>query len=115
MERRSPISDLPRCSGARRSIGHCPDRPDLPYYLGSDLHISQGLEIGAWGWDAPNRRLGFSLRRPGPASGQIELALPRPPTTASINGEPLEWFSRGQDRYLFELQFNRSTLVNLEL
>lgn len=47
---------------------------DLPVYLGSDLHISQGMEVAEW--EATARSVRATLRLPRKASGNIVLRLP---------------------------------------
>ncbi len=49
-------------------------QPDLPQYLGSDLHISQGLEVA--GWQASTGSLDLQLRstRPRPRTGRAQPA-----------------------------------------
>jgi alpha-galactosidase len=64
---------------------------DQPQYLGSDLHISQGLEVESWRWDQATGELAFRLARPGRADGMIDLALPGAIQAASLNGEALGW------------------------
>ncbi len=65
-----------------------PVRPDAPQYLGSDLHISQGMEVTTWEMDG--RSLRFTLERPR-ADGAVFLALPGEPAEVTGNGVPLDW------------------------
>ena len=78
----------------------------LPVYLGSDLHVSQGLEVTAWRLD--NTGLSFSLKRPGRAHGALDLALPSPPASALLNGAPLPFHPLAANLYRFPLQFYKS-------
>jgi alpha-galactosidase len=55
-----------------------------PQYLGSDLHVSQGLEVNTW--DASSHHLRFSIQRPGRIRGKIWLSLPHPPQHVACNG-----------------------------
>jgi alpha-galactosidase len=89
--------------------------PSRPQYLGSDLHISQGLEVSTWDWDQPSRRLQFEIQRPGRARGQVELALPGAPVQALQDGCPLSWQVAGPGRYLFGIEFERTTRLELTL
>ncbi len=68
--------------------------PAAPQYLGSNLHISQGLEVTGWEWTPDEHLLAFLIRRPGPAQGFIDLALPRPIQTAQVDGQPATWEKR---------------------
>jgi alpha-galactosidase len=97
--------------------------PEAPHYVGSDLHISQGLEITAWCWTsadkAENRkasgRLALSLVRPGLAQGRIYLYLPGKPDRARINGTPLVWNQEEMDIYSFGVDFNRRAEIEILL
>ena len=60
--------------------------PDKPTYLGSDLHLAQGLELAGWQDDEKQLDIEFSLGRK--ASGKIFLSLPWQPESATCNGEP---------------------------
>jgi len=88
-----------------------PFRPYHPQYLGSDLHISQGLEVANWKVAADN--LAINLRRPGKAGGQVELGLPRTPLEALLDGRPTSWQNHGDNRYIFPLEFNQSCEIKL--
>jgi alpha-galactosidase len=89
--------------------------PSRPQYLGSDLHISQGLEVSAWVWDQPSNKVHLEIQRPGRARGQLELALPDPPVQALLDERPLSWEVAGPGRYLFEVDFERTTRLELAL
>jgi alpha-galactosidase len=60
-----------------------------PQYLGSDLHISQGLEMAAWKVD--NGLIQLELCLPRSASGHVDLELQRAPTAALLDGRPVAW------------------------
>jgi alpha-galactosidase len=74
-----------------------------PQYLGSDLHISQGMELAGWEWEPPDR-LSLQLERPGKASGHIDLALPTPirETGPNPRGDLI-----GKGLYRFPVEFER--------
>lgn len=88
-----------------------PRRPHSPQYLGSDLHISQGLEVIDWQTFAD----GFHLRiqRPGRAHGRIELATPRLIAAALLDGTPIHWGERYAGRYIFDLKFIQETSLEI--
>ncbi len=80
--------------------------PGAAQYLGSDLHISQGLEVVEWQTgvlEAP----GVSLRveRPGRAEGSIYLALPHPPQSVTLNGQQAAWEAAGEGCYRLGMIF----------
>jgi alpha-galactosidase len=82
-----------------------------PVYAGSNLHISQGLEIKHWA--SESNRLMLILERPGPAQGNLALNLPGQPKKALINGQPLPWEKRQEEIYAFSLQFDCRADVEL--
>jgi alpha-galactosidase len=88
-----------------------PYRPYLPQYLGSDLHISQGLEVT--GWKASPQGLCLSLERPGRAKGIVELSLPHPPCQAMLDSQAIEWQDLEQGRYRFPVNFNRTARLQI--
>lgn len=87
--------------------------PDSAHYLGSDLHISQGLEVAHWRWRAGTLSLG--LQRPGQACGQIELSLPNKPAEAWLDGTSIPWADCGDGRYRFTVTFERQTELRLRV
>ncbi len=99
-----------------------PARSHLPHYLGSDLHISQGLELVEWKWDSPSRvsptdgrpgKLSFGLQRPGPAQGMVDLALPEAPREIRLNESPIAWETIGEGIYRLRVEFDRQAEVVL--
>lgn len=98
-----------------------PCTPEQPQYLGGDLHVSQGLEVSAWNWEAAEATLEFELKRPGWAQGAVDLALPARridcirPRLARLDGQPLSWQQIEPGLIRFNLEFNQSALIRLEL
>jgi alpha-galactosidase len=87
--------------------------PDQPQYLGSDLHVSQGLEATAWEWGGDALELRLRLERPGRAQGHIDLALPSPPKRATLEGAPLSWIELEEGCYRFTVEFEGSAQVRV--
>jgi alpha-galactosidase len=87
-----------------------PHRPYRPQYLGGNLHISQGLEVSAWNWEA-NSRLSLQLQRPGRSQGHIELSFPHPPKAAFLDGRATGWEFSGEGRYRFAVGFDKTTAL----
>ena len=81
-------------------------------YIGSNLHISQGLEVAAW--EQRGNRLVFRLERPGQSQGHIDLSLLRPPHTARLDQEEVIWEAIGEQLYRFHVQFNRQAVIELD-
>ncbi|MCJ7701221.1 MAG: hypothetical protein MUO62_06525, partial [Anaerolineales bacterium] len=91
--------------------GGNPDAP-VPVYLGSDLHISQGLEVFDWA-QTPSGQLRIGLNRPGKAAGVVDLYLPRAPENARLNQVAVEWQSLGAGLYRFQLEFNQKAVLEI--
>jgi alpha-galactosidase len=83
-----------------------PYRSHQPIYLGSDLHISQGLEVSRWSPDL--QAIDLELERPGHAEGRADLYLPRPPLNAIQDGKPIEWTATGENVYTFPVRFEHT-------
>lgn len=63
-------------------------RGDEAVYLGSDLHISQGLEVAEW--KASNGEIKATLRLPRKASGKIKVYVPGGVKTVNVNDHKVE-------------------------
>ena len=61
---------------------------DRALYLGSDLHISQGMEVADWTESLEG--VEFKLRLPRSAEGNVVLRLPREVDRVLVNGTALE-------------------------
>ncbi len=82
-----------------------------PVYLGSDLHISQGLEVTQWSESPEN----FSLRleRPGNDRGAIDLYLPQPPSKVVIDQKEVNWEALGDHIYRIPVQFQQFSDIQI--
>jgi hypothetical protein len=80
-------------------------------YLGSNLHISQGLEVTQW--FEVSSKIKFHLERPGHAQGQIDLYLPNSPSIASVNQEGTGWQLLDTDIYRLQVQFKQHAVVEI--
>jgi alpha-galactosidase len=91
-------------------------RPQVPgsfQYLGSNMHISQGLEVAVW---VPTvNTLSFQLERPGQAQGHLTLRLPGPPQQATLEGQPIDWKEAFPDCYRFPVDLNRTAAFDISL
>ena len=88
-----------------------PYRPYQPQYLGSDLHISQGLEISSWK-SKPNQ-IEIIVHRPGIDEGYIVISLPHAPHLAHIEDRELVWKLVKDNIYQFELQLKQYTNLSI--
>lgn len=72
-----------------------------PTYLGSSLHLAQGLEISGWMIGEKRLELDFNLGRK--AAGDITLSLPWQPETAFCNDNPCPIEDLGDGIYTLHL------------
>jgi alpha-galactosidase len=87
-------------------------QPGMPQYLGSELHISQGLEVTQW--HLADHGLTFSLERPASERGSLELSLPAKPDGAFLDGKPLEWEQSAKGCYRFSVAFDRHASIKID-
>jgi alpha-galactosidase len=68
-----------------------------PLYLGSNLHLSQGLEVSEW---KPRfSGVDFVIQLPRTFEGRIELWLSKTPRKIQLDGKEIQWVSLGDERY----------------
>jgi len=84
---------------------------DLPLYLGSDIHISQGLEVTSWESGRTHACLGLDL--PRHASGSILLYLPFTPGHAWLDGNETVWEELGGGIIRIPVEFNRTAKLEI--
>ena len=89
-----------------------PRHPYTPQYLGSNLHISQGLEVCNW-WPH-DKSLEFELERPGNSHGRIELAIPGQVEQACSKNARISWESGSPGTYSFELEFKNKARIEIK-
>jgi len=75
---------------------------DQGAYLGSDIHISQGIEIHEWHYKQNELSVHFKLDRQ--ASGQIFVYLPWQPASARIQDEKQRITEHGRGIYSISLE-----------
>ncbi len=81
-------------------------------YLGSSLHISQGMEVSQWSLGMGT--LEFKLERPGKTQGEFILRLSSEPISAHGNGKPLAWKAGSTpDVYHFQVEIDRKCTVEV--
>ena len=83
----------------------------VPQFTGSNLHLSQGLEIPSWQWDGT--RLQFEITRPGESAGHVTIKLHMAPKRALINGRDNDWEKSQAECYRFPVHFNQSCEVEI--
>jgi alpha-galactosidase len=85
---------------------------DQPQYLGSDLHISMGLEVA--GWTLIKNKLIVKFSLPRCVNGQVYLYLPKPPQEALLDQKPISWTEVDAHVFQFPIQFDRHALLEIE-
>ncbi len=89
-----------------------PATPGSAQYLGSDLHISQGLEVREWKTGKTGILLTIVLGRE--AQGEIEIALPRPPQRARNNDQVIHWVESLPGCYRFALTIKNNNTIKIK-
>jgi alpha-galactosidase len=90
-----------------------PAQSNRACYLGSSLHVSQGLEVTGWENDGQGS-LKIQLARPARSQGEVEIYLPGlEPRMAVLNAEPIQWQPGGDGRFTFYLDFDRAAEISL--
>jgi alpha-galactosidase len=82
-----------------------------PQYLGSNLHISQGLEVSSWEHNSSG--LSMRLKRPGYTEGEIALNLPKPPKDIFLNEQPITYLSADKSFYQLPVVFDQIADIKL--
>ncbi len=87
-----------------------------PTYLGSDLHISQGMEVAQWQVVEAGQQhtLHIRLERPAYSYGCVDLYLPTPPNHALLNDLQLEWTQPAADTYRFTVNIDRTAGLRIQ-
>jgi alpha-galactosidase len=77
-------------------------QPALPTYLGSDIHLSQGLEIGEW--EANENQISLRIDVGRGADGRINIYLPWEASEAWLDQRSCSIQSKGQGIYNIDLE-----------
>ncbi len=85
---------------------------DQPQYLGSDIHISMGLEVFEWIPGQDKIICKFSL--PRRVTGHIYVYLPKPPQKAFLEKKPLSWKEVNEQVFQFPVQFEQNGVLEIE-
>jgi alpha-galactosidase len=85
---------------------------ELPGYVGSDLHISQGLEVTRWQPTPDGLELELCL--PRRASGSVYLSLPRQPGHVEIDGKPEIWSEVLPFIYKINVEFDQKARMTIK-
>jgi alpha-galactosidase len=85
----------------------------LPQYLGSSLHLSQGLEVQHW--EAQPRGIEMELACGQEMEGEVELYLPGPPAEFTIQPGTANLRLAGDSRYLLHLAIHGRARVRISI
>jgi alpha-galactosidase len=95
------------------STALCALRPldhEAPVYLGSDIHVSQGLEVDCW--QVMPHELRITIQRPGAVRGKIWMRLPGQPEAVSCN-EAQVAYQRSGDICCLPLNTGKTAAIQL--
>lgn len=90
-----------------------PFDPDLPCYIGSDLHISQGLELIEW--QSKDDQLDFTLSLPRKVRGHLYLWLPDFPSHVLQDGNRIDVYEVHDNIFMISVSFNQTTGISIFL
>jgi len=89
-----------------------PNLPDLPIYLGSSLHISQGLEVVEWSISSdPGIKL--RLERPGETHGVLDIMVPQPINQVICNQDMVDWQQHKLGCIRISLDFDKTAQIEI--
>ncbi len=86
--------------------------PEVPNYLGSNLHISQGLELSKF--DAKDENLMMEINRPMKMEGSFDLYLPREPRYVKSGNDPLIYKLIQKNVYRFDVYVDKMLPVQID-
>lgn len=104
-----PLGSLPPHATALLAVR--PLIPEMPQYVGGDLHVSQGLEITTW--KPLTDGLRFHIQRPGNIRGSVDLILPHAPKQVWLDGEPISWMVLDDDRCRLDVDCREEAAIEL--
>jgi hypothetical protein len=81
-------------------------------YLGSDLHLSQGIELKEWQMEGSNLKFKLDLGRH--VDGNCYLRLPSIPTQVLQNGKPIDWQSVDGNIIQIPVKLRPDCLIQIE-
>ena len=85
----------------------------LPQYLGSDLHVSQGMEVTEWEVSVSGLRFRLDCGRK--IAGQVDLCLPQQPKATRCDGKTVSWQQLREDVYRIPVAGVNGVVIEIEL
>ncbi|MCJ7623034.1 MAG: hypothetical protein MUO76_06000, partial [Anaerolineaceae bacterium] len=87
------------------------EHPGCVQYLGSDIHISQGLEVKEW--EVSEHEIRCVLDPERQAQGTVELFIPHHITDAWLEREPVNWRVVEEDIYRFSCEIQKTSTLTI--
>lgn len=85
---------------------------EVPNYLGSNLHISQGLELS--NFDATKKNLIMAINRPMKMEGSFDLYLPDEPRNVKSGNVQLTYKLIQKNIYRFDVYVDKSIPIQID-
>jgi alpha-galactosidase len=92
-----------------RVLAICPYNPEQPAYLGSDIHFSQGMEIGEWSVKEGEITIEIGLDRK--ITGTLYLYLPWKPKVVLVNDQSNTMQEMGDG--IYQLRVENTVVGNI--
>lgn len=86
-------------------------KPNEPVYIGSDLHISQGMEVASFVADESSIEVMLSL--PRTCSGEMVISTVKPVSEVLVEGKPTDWRDLGAGMAAVSIKDCHQSLVRL--
>ena len=90
-----------------------PHQTNAPVYLGSSIHISQGLEVVEWSISTDSG-IKLRLERPGETHGVLDLMTPQPINDVICDQEKVEWQQDESGYIRLHLDFDKSVQIEIK-
>ena len=85
---------------------------DRPIYAGSNIHISQGMEVKDW--SPQDSGVSFRIDRPGKIEGIIDIVLPKSPRQVISENQNITPKLLSDDIYRLEVGITNSTFFDIQ-
>jgi hypothetical protein len=86
-------------------------KPQPVMYLGSDIHISQGLEVRDWSVGVKSITIHFEINRV--VDGVIDLLLPGLPERAVLGDQPCRGTGMGEGIWRFAIHMDKAAVFSV--
>ncbi len=90
-------------------------QPDQPCYLGSNLHISQGLEVQSFDFDPKKQTLSMTLHLGHDARGSIFLYLPWQPDSVQVDQQAVQLTALGKGVFNLPVKLQQQSTTKISI